>query len=469
MTESSREKMSEGDNPSRRGIFDCDDAYRTPVRADYERIFTSGMVVLDTNVLLNLYRSNERTRKDIFSVLGKLRDRLWIPHQVLSEFWRNRDLSSVRGHHRTKAKDACAALDKVHRSTNDALDRWLKDVHLSSDTAVKGRINHNRDSMARILTDLKNFIQEQAERDALESSSATHSDPVLAKLEGLLHGQIGEPFPEQKLNIRIQEAKERAEKHIPPGYEDFGEKPDAQAAGDYLLWAQLLDEAERRRCDVLLVTGDVKVDWWTPGTNQVPARPRIELAVELSKRADSDLYMLTPSQLLAQADEIFNLRVDERSVSDLATAENERLSSSDYEYLIRETLRREFPEIRVVALDEQIGRSAPTPIPDITLVHPNCRIGVEVMDKSRYVASRDLQFLDEMIKGHELQGILVVSSTKLSAAALQKLRELGSETGAVTAWVRLDKSDLPDMVRIETLKMSIENLINAATRGGIGV
>src|SRR5690242_11422468 len=34
------------------------------------------------------------------------------------------------------------------------------------------------------------------------------------------------------------------------------------AAGDYLVWTQVLREARQRQCDVLLVTGDVKEDWW---------------------------------------------------------------------------------------------------------------------------------------------------------------------------------------------------------------
>ncbi|MFI9765819.1 hypothetical protein ACIHJG_02990 [Streptomyces sp. NPDC052415] len=33
-----------------RGIYDCDGAHRSPVAADYERLFQTGMIVLDTNV-----------------------------------------------------------------------------------------------------------------------------------------------------------------------------------------------------------------------------------------------------------------------------------------------------------------------------------------------------------------------------------------------------------------------------------
>ncbi|MFF4402154.1 PIN-like domain-containing protein [Streptomyces sp. NPDC001480] len=305
-----------------RGIFDCDDAYRTPSQADYQRLFSSAIIVLDTNVLINLYRSNERTRRDTFAVLNQLRGQIWIPHQVLSEFWRNRDLPSVRGHHKSKAREAGAALDKVSRSMKDALERWLKDVHLMNDGEAHRRVNTATQSVLETFSELKDFIEDQAKKDALEGTSSTSTDPVLRQLEPLLRGRIGDPFSEQLYAEALSEAARRATEEIPPGYKDFqsGKSPE-QAAGDYIIWAQILVEAEQRRREVLLVTGDVKEDWWTSSGSQGSARPRTELRVELKKRAGVDLHMLTPSQLLAEADRIFGLKVDERSVSDLATSE----------------------------------------------------------------------------------------------------------------------------------------------------
>ncbi|MEV0602202.1 PIN-like domain-containing protein [Streptomyces sp. NPDC050315] len=314
-------KVGAGDQPQGRGIFDCEEAYRTPVRADYERVFETGMVVLDTNVLLNLYRSNERTRGDTFAVLGKLRDRLWVPHQVLTEFWRDRDLPSVRNHHRMKARDACAALDKAFRSVTDALDRWQKDVHFHTDESVTQSIDTKRAILANTLEDLRRIIQEQARNDALDGTATTHTDPVLIQLGHLLQGRVGEPYSQADLANLVEDAQRRAEQEIPPGYADFKSKPPERAAGDYVLWTQILEEAERRHCDALLVTGDVKEDWWVPRDGEVPARPRKELKVEFRQRVGAEIFMLTPSQLLTQADEIFSLKVDERSVSDLAKAE----------------------------------------------------------------------------------------------------------------------------------------------------
>lgn len=310
-----------------RGIFDCDGAHRSPLAADYARVFQSGLVVLDTNVLLNLYRSNERTRQDTFAVLTKLRDQLWVPHQVLAEFWRNRELKSVRHHHSTKAKETGTALDKARRSAQDAVERWVKDVRLKQDEDVTVKIDQGMKALARTLDDLREIIEGQAEKDALSGTAETHTDPVLTELEPLLAGRIGAPLPSGEYDKAVQEAQKRADEEVPPGYEDFRNKSPEQAAGDYLLWVQLLQEAEARGCDVLLVTGDVKKDWWHTRDGDIPARPRVELVQELRERAGSRLYMLTPAELLTRAEELLEgLQVDEDSVNDL-----EQLRGADRE------------------------------------------------------------------------------------------------------------------------------------------
>ncbi|MFF0671227.1 PIN-like domain-containing protein [Streptomyces tendae] len=346
---------------TQRGIFDCDDAYRTPTSGDYRRLFEAATVVLDTNVLLNLYRSNERTRTDTFAVLKQLQERLWIPHQVLSEFWKNRDLPSVRGHHRAKARTACSALDKALRSLNDGIERWLKDVLLDTDDAAKGKINGHRDRIHRSLEEMKRFIEAQAENDALEGTGATHTDPVLMQLEPLLLGRIGEPMSSDEHVEAVAEAKARADTSTPPGYEDFSSKPDEQAAGDYIIWKQIIVKASAAGRDVLLVTGDVKEDWWTLRTGSTPARPRPELRNELRKEAGVELYMMTPSQLLAEASGAFELKVDERSVNDLASREG--IEAVIFPPILKEAILTSFEaaHTRALAAHEATGLKARSP------------------------------------------------------------------------------------------------------------
>ena len=65
-------------------------------------VWEHGVIVLDTNILLNLYRYSEATRDEILSVMEKLKDRLWMPYQVGLEYFNNRvnTFSSIADMHK---------------------------------------------------------------------------------------------------------------------------------------------------------------------------------------------------------------------------------------------------------------------------------------------------------------------------------------------------------------------------------
>lgn len=73
------------------GVFDGGfETYRTVTQESYRSLLTSGLIVLDTNALLNLYRYHAQTRMDWIEVLNQIKERLWVPHQAMLEFWQGR-------------------------------------------------------------------------------------------------------------------------------------------------------------------------------------------------------------------------------------------------------------------------------------------------------------------------------------------------------------------------------------------
>jgi hypothetical protein len=76
--------------PDNFGMFDGFEGYRKPSAQQQRDALRTALVVVDANVLLNLYRYTATTRDDLFAVLSTVGDRLWVPHQVMREFWRNR-------------------------------------------------------------------------------------------------------------------------------------------------------------------------------------------------------------------------------------------------------------------------------------------------------------------------------------------------------------------------------------------
>ena len=87
-----------------------------------KQIWSSGVIVLDTNVLLDFYRLPKETSDDLFGVIQRYADRVWIPYQVALEFYRNR-------------LDVVSSLQSNLRS--------LKEVLLKSQESIRNHLQQN--------------------------------------------------------------------------------------------------------------------------------------------------------------------------------------------------------------------------------------------------------------------------------------------------------------------------------------
>jgi hypothetical protein len=286
------------------GLFDGFDGYQTPTADDHQAVLTSGIVVPDANVLLNLYRYTEQSRDDLLSVLERLGAQLWIPHQVLVEFWRNREgvLRDPRDTEKTAQEMSQARTQAVARFRT-----WANRVSLPGEesAALMTALSDGFDVVIQ-------GIQQFNDASAIEAARDTDKDPVLKRLDTILAGKVGAPLDGSAHTAAVKEGLRRVTEREPPGYLDK-DKDDHISAGDYLVWEQVLVEAVRRRCDVLFITGDVKDDWWRREGGEQRG-PRLELCAEMRQRADVRLFMMRPAVLLSIAREVLSLTVSDESV-----------------------------------------------------------------------------------------------------------------------------------------------------------
>lgn len=296
------------------GLFDGFEGYRTPTAEEYRRVLTGGLVVPDTNVLLNLYRYNAQARGDLLAVLERLGERLWVPHQVLVEFWRNRE-SALRDPPDTATKAVEELRGHCQRAIG-VLRRWAHQVSLPDD-----RIAELETALDDGFATVTNAVEDLIERKDADQAWDTSHDPVLRELERILRGRLGDPLDEKAHKDALAEGKRRVAAGLPPGYKDKQKGDEAAAAGDFLVWAQVLREAEHRKCDVLLVTGDVKEDWWRKDRGQLRG-PRVELVDELTERVGVRLFMLRPQSLLLHASKVLDIEVLDSSVQDVKRVES---------------------------------------------------------------------------------------------------------------------------------------------------
>jgi exonuclease VII small subunit len=287
-------------------------AYQTVTEEDYSRLFTTGLVVLDANALLNLYRYHPTTRRELITILTKLKGRVWIAHHAMREFFENR--MSVIENHSKDLDGIVASLNKGEADLQAAIRTWANRAGLPQQQ-LDELIEISEESITKIIDKLEQLGADDAFKDAYD----TAKDPLIIELTSILDASVGPQLAESELLKAKETARKRIASKIPPGWKDANKSSNQE--GDYLIWYETLKEARRRRLDVLFITGDVKEDWWYRQRGEAKG-PLPELVAEMKAEANVQLYMLRPASLLVHAGRVFDLTVSDESVQDA-----ERVSS----------------------------------------------------------------------------------------------------------------------------------------------
>lgn len=242
--------------------------YLGAMAPDLDHIWNTGVLTLDANVLLDLYRYNEDTRDSILSAIGSFGDRVWVSHQAASEFFANRKrVIASSGHDFDQARRHLADIGKALHDSRDKL-RALRLVR-----------REVIDEMECAVTGALEAMDKQLEEAKGAHPNYLGEDPILERLLSTFDGRIGQRIPEERRAELIKVAQARFKQKRPPGYMDEAEKEGDRRYGDYLLWAETLDFAKDGKTPVVLVTSEQKEDWWEKVSGRTLG-PRLELVKE---------------------------------------------------------------------------------------------------------------------------------------------------------------------------------------------
>lgn len=278
---------------------------------EQKRLWESCLFVLDTNVLLNIYRYADVTRDDLFRVLRYLGPRVWVPFQAAREFYKDR-LAVIRKQ-RSKYKE-------------------LSEV-VSSQLSRVGQGDFKKSGFLKI-DELQEILRPAVERAVglIEQEERAHPDllshdPYLETLVDLIGDSIGnEPSSEQDAR-EATEAQDRIDRKQPPGYED-AKKPVPERYGDVFIWFEILRLAESQHRPIMFVTDENSEDWWQVVEGK-KLGPRPELRAEMRRQASVDFGICSPARLLEVIGEQLPESVDPTSVED-ARKIAEELRRSQY-------------------------------------------------------------------------------------------------------------------------------------------
>ena len=349
-----------------------------------EELLMSAVIVPDTNVLLGLYRLSPSSRDDALRALERVSERLWLPHQVGVEFYRNVDrvrqgLPAAYG----EVRRSVEALRKAPGCFGEG--RRYEDSRAAVQAVVATAIDGLLAALDRLVAD---------DRAIIDPSD----DDVLSRIEALFLDRVGAaPLP-ATIRERVEEfVNYRLPSLIPPGYEDAHTKPEPlRAAGDFLLWSEVLDHAEETGKPVLLITDDTKNDWYLREGGKTLG-PRPELVREFGTRSRGGYHQVTLSRFVEVAKKLLGAEIADASVSEIEAVEQE--SARDAEEVSELlALRATAPAVDLVS--KMLAASA---TPDISAISRIVAQGLAAANQSTaadpQVAAEDSTSEDESDSG----------------------------------------------------------------------
>lgn len=299
---------------------------------EFKKIRTQNyMIVLDTNIFLELYRQPANISLDIIQALKQVRDHLFIPRQVYDEYIKN--YQTVCGSEKKKYQ-------KVSKELSESIRKLQEDIH----TKMNEYRKHNYTDISKLQNDLNEKIANI--QDIIKIFEAGHQEEKKISMDFLDHDKVKEFLDfllkkgrvedsltySEKLEI-FKEGQLRFELLLPPGYMD-DQKEGIDKYGDLLVWKSIIRVAKKTNSNIIFVCNDLKEDWWHK-KGEIPMDLREELLEEFKEQNPFlDVHFLTLDKFFSYLSEELQIG-NSKSALQLSAVEDARNLLEKYNKKIR--------------------------------------------------------------------------------------------------------------------------------------
>jgi hypothetical protein len=290
-----------------------------PISEDeLNNIWSDGLLTVDANVLLDLYRYHESTRNTLIDSLKEFNGRLWLSNQAAEEFIRNRT-------------GVIVSSEKTFRQAKDEVEKFKSSLE-STISQLKGNRIIPDEIADGLIEKISPAIDEALEQITKSKSSYPkylNDDPILAQLMEMFDEAVGPEFSKDEIPELTKEAEKRIENKIPPGYMDEN-KEDIRPYGDYFLWRQILEKSKLDSKSIIFVTSERKEDWWEKISGKTVG-PRPELLREAYDFTDKRILIYQTDRFLEYSSRRSGNALDSDAVAEIRAVDMLR---SDMEHAV---------------------------------------------------------------------------------------------------------------------------------------
>ncbi|WP_210521685.1 PIN-like domain-containing protein [Hymenobacter terricola] len=262
----------------------------------FQNLWERCVFVFDANTLLNFYRYSQSTSLELREALSLYSERVWLPNQVVVEYFRNRltVINSQKNNYNEPLKNLNAIKEtfssrKGHPFISQELLDKFEDFLLGLNTE---------------------FMAQQSQLDGL-----ILNDEFSKFIIDLFDNKVGKPFPNEKLVEIYKEGKIRYENKIPPGFGD--NKPEPDRYGDLVIWNQIINKSLDDKIDIVFVTDDEKKGDWSLLHSGKNLGPLPSLKKEFNALTGKDFHIYPAFRFLELAYENNNKQINVKAVTEV--------------------------------------------------------------------------------------------------------------------------------------------------------
>ena len=283
-----------------------------------KEIWDNSLIVLDTNVLLNLYRYNEEARNEFINIIKSYKERLWIPYQVGFEFHRNRESIIIKNK---------VAYRLVKDKLTEQLDKFVNFLNSNGDLTRHPYID-TKDIQKRV-TQFSASISKTLDKQQNEHPDYSQNDDILNAITELFDGRVGGDFADKDIEAIYKEGEKRYANKVPPGYCDEKNKKDKgkrRLYGDLIVWKQTINHCKELEKDIIFITDDHKPDWW----DEIGGKhtPRKELIREFIDSTGQNILIYDSSRFLDYAKRRNKVKVSPKTIREVEKVKQEDIETT---------------------------------------------------------------------------------------------------------------------------------------------
>lgn len=283
-----------------------------------KEIWDNSLIVLDTNVLLNLYRYKEEARNEFINIIKSYKERLWIPYQVGFEFHRNRESIIIKNK---------VAYRLVKDKLTEQLDKFVNFLNSNGDLTRHPYID-TKDIQKRV-TQFSASISKTLDKQQNEHPDYSQNDDILNAITELFDGRVGGDFTDKDIEAIYKEGEKRYANKVPPGYCDEKNKKDKgkrRLYGDLIVWKQTINHCKELEKDIIFITDDHKPDWW----DEIGGKhtPRKELIREFIDSTGQNILIYDSSRFLDYAKRRNKIKVSPKTIREVEKVKQEDIETT---------------------------------------------------------------------------------------------------------------------------------------------